>query len=292
MEFPIKVALAQAAPTLPEGPGWWYEPKLDGHRTVLRRTDETVVLYARSGRVVTQHWMDLAVAGMELSPGAVLDGEAVIWRDGRLDFAAAQSRAASAVTRARALAARYPASYICWDVLQHPDPAIGDCRSRPYTERRAFLLELLADVGPPIQVVPATDDRDVAVLWYDALREQGIEGIVAKRGGAGYPSGRRRGWVKVRHADTADALALGFTGPRLIPHHLVLAVGDEGGPARVSARLEPVLAARVGEALSGAAVVGERRAEGEPYTRVETDLVVEVLAGSGRHGTLTVIRIR
>ncbi|MGW2090094.1 hypothetical protein [Streptomyces sp. NPDC001880] len=56
--------------------------------------------------------------------------------------------------------------------------------------------------------------------------------------------------------------------------------------------LEPVLAARVGEALSGAAVVGERRAEGEPYTRVETDLVVEVLAGSGRHGTLTVTRMR
>ncbi|MFB8036977.1 hypothetical protein ACFC5Z_29410 [Streptomyces sp. NPDC056004] len=129
------------------------------------------------------------------------------------------------------------------------------------------------------------------MLWYDALREQGIEGIVCNRGSAGYPSGQR-GWLKVRHVDTVDALVLGFTGPRLRPHHLVLAVGDEGGPARVSARLEPVLAARVGEALSGTAVVGERRAEGEPYTRVETDLVVEVLAGSGRHGTLTVIRMR
>ncbi|WP_406486497.1 DNA ligase [Streptomyces sp. NBC_01563] len=264
----------------------------DGHRTVLRRTDETVVLYARSGRVVTQHWMDLAVAGMGLRPDTVLDGEAVIWRDGRLDFAAAQSRAASSVTRARALAARHPASYICWDVLQHPDPQIGDCRSLPYTERRALLLELLADVDPPIQAVPATDDRDVAVLWYDALREQGIEGIVCKRGGSSYPSGRRREWVKVRHADTVDALVLGFTGPRLRPHHLVLAVGDEGGPVRVSARLEPVLAARVGEVLDGAAVVGERRAESESYMRVETDLVVEVLAGSGRHGTLTVIRMR
>ncbi|WP_371098735.1 ATP-dependent DNA ligase [Streptomyces sanglieri] len=292
MEFPIKVALAQAAPTIPEGPGWWYEPKLDGHRTVLRRTGETVVLYARSGRVVIQHWMDLAVAGMGLRPGTVLDGEAVIWRDGRLDFTAAQSRAASSVTRARALAALYPASYICWDVLQHPDPQIGDCRSRPYTERRALLLELLADVDPPIQAVPATDDRDVAVLWYDALREQGIEGIVCKRDEASYPSGRRREWVKVRHADTLDALVLGFTGPRLRPHHLVLAVGDEGGPARVSARLEPVLAARVGEFLDGAVVMGERRAEGEPYTPVETDLVVEVLAGSGRHGTLTVVRMR
>ncbi|MFC9753754.1 hypothetical protein [Streptomyces sp. NPDC056921] len=121
---------------------------------------------------------------MELRPGTVLDGEAVVLRDGRLDFAAAQSRAASSTTRARALAARYPASYICWDVLQHPDPTIGDCRHLPYTERRAFLLELLADVGPPVQVTPATDDRDVAVLWNDALREQGVKGIVCRRGGA------------------------------------------------------------------------------------------------------------
>ncbi|WP_331763158.1 DNA ligase (plasmid) [Streptomyces sp. NBC_01369] len=292
MEFPIKVALAQAAPTIPEGPGWWYEPKLDGHRTVLRRTDETVVLYARSGRVVTQHWMDLAVAGMGLRPDTVLDGEAVIWRDGRLDFAAAQSRAASSVTRARALAARHPASYICWDVLQHPDPQIGDCRSLPYTERRALLLELLADVEPPVQAVPATDGRDTAVLWYDTLREQGLEGIVCKRGGASYPPGRHRGWVKVRHADTVDALVLGFTGPRLRPHHLALAVGDEGGPVRLSGRLEPVLAARIGAVLASAEALGERRVEGESYMRVETALVVEVLAGSGRHGTLTVVRMR
>ncbi|MFE7268289.1 hypothetical protein ACFU9B_40880 [Streptomyces sp. NPDC057592] len=27
VEFPIKVALAQAVPNLPDGPGWWFEPK-------------------------------------------------------------------------------------------------------------------------------------------------------------------------------------------------------------------------------------------------------------------------
>ncbi|MFB8034196.1 hypothetical protein ACFC5Z_14855 [Streptomyces sp. NPDC056004] len=256
----------------------------DGHGTVLRRTDETVVLYARSGRVVTQHWMDLAVAGMELRPGTVLDGEAVIWRNGRLDFAAAQSRAASSVTRARALAAQYPASYVCWDVLQHPDPAIGDCRRLPYTERSGFLPELLTDVGPPIQVVPATDDRDVDVLWYDALCEQGIAGDRLRTRWGGLSAVRTAPVVESPARGHGRRPGAGVHRPRLRPHHLVLAVGDEGGPARVSARLEPVLAARVGEALSGAAVVGERRAEGEPYTRVETDLVVEVLAGSGRHG--------
>ncbi|MDX3324731.1 DNA ligase [Streptomyces sp. ME02-6979-3A] len=291
MEFPVKVALAQAVPVLPDGPDWWYEPKFDGHRTILRRTDETVILYARSGRVVTQHWMDLAVAGMQLQPGTVLDGEAVIWRNGKLDFGAAQSRAASSLARARALATRHPAAYAVWDVLQHPNPKIGDCRGLPYTERRAHLLDLLTDVPPPIQAVPATDDRDVAQAWYEGLHEQGIEGVLAKRGTAGYPSGRR-GWVKVRHADTEDTLVVGYTGPRGRPHRLALAVGDEGGPIRLSARLDPVLARRIADALVTAPSTGERRAAGETYTRIDTDLVVEVLAGSGRHGTLTVTRMR
>jgi ATP-dependent DNA ligase len=48
---------------------------------------------------------------MALRPGTTLDGELVIWRDGVLDFAAVQSRAASTPTRARALAEDLPASF-------------------------------------------------------------------------------------------------------------------------------------------------------------------------------------
>ncbi|MFF1401419.1 hypothetical protein ACFVZD_48090 [Streptomyces sp. NPDC058287] len=84
----------------------------DGHRTVMWRDPETVRLQARSGRTVTAAWMDLAVAGMNsLRPGTVLDGEAVIYNEGMVDFAAAQSRAASGPVRARELAAVLPASY-------------------------------------------------------------------------------------------------------------------------------------------------------------------------------------
>lgn len=289
MEYPIRPALAQAVPVIPDGPDWWYEPKFDGHRTILRRTEETVILYARSGRIVTSHWMDLAVAAMQLPPGATLDGEAVIWRSGRIDFGAAQSRAASSVTRARALAAQHPASYAVWDVLEHP--VRGQTTGLPYTERRAALLDLLHHIPPPIQAVPATDDRAVAVAWYEGLQEQGIEGIVCKKGAAPYPM-NRRGWIKVRAADTEDALVVGYLGPRRRPHRLALAIGDEGGPIRLSARLDPVLAGRIAEALTAAEVLGERQAEGETYTRMDSDLTVEVLAGSGRHGTLTVTRMR
>ncbi|MFD7206270.1 hypothetical protein [Streptomyces sp. NPDC059893] len=66
-----------------------------------------------------------------------------------------------------------------FDVLAHDGQ---DVRGHPYTERRALLLDLLHDVPPPIQAVPATDDPDVAQLWYDTLRDQGIEGVVCKAG--------------------------------------------------------------------------------------------------------------
>lgn len=50
MDFPVEVALAQLSPTLPTGPGWWYEIKLDGHRTIMWRTADGVRLQSRSGR--------------------------------------------------------------------------------------------------------------------------------------------------------------------------------------------------------------------------------------------------
>ncbi|MGW6755756.1 ATP-dependent DNA ligase [Streptomyces sp. NPDC055006] len=134
MAYPVAVALAEAVPTLPRGKGWWYEIKFDGHHTVLWRDAETVRLQARSGRTVTSAWMDLAVAGMNsLRPGTVLDGEAVIYNDGRVDFAAAQSRVASGPVRARELAAVLPASY-----------ATGDPTGSRTASVRAYPLFVLA----------------------------------------------------------------------------------------------------------------------------------------------------
>ncbi|GAA3211732.1 hypothetical protein GCM10020256_10750 [Streptomyces thermocoprophilus] len=69
--------------------------------------------------------MDLAVAGMALPPGVVLDGEAVVVVDGQVSFEAAQARAASSPARSRELAARHPALLIVWDVLSLPT---GDVR--------------------------------------------------------------------------------------------------------------------------------------------------------------------
>ncbi|MEV7275215.1 RNA ligase family protein [Streptomyces bacillaris] len=290
MDYPIRPALARAVPTLPTGPGWHFEIKVDGHRMVLRRTGDGVVLYSRTGRVVTSHWMDLAVPAMHLPPGVTLDGEAVIWNSGRLDFAAVQARAASSLERARALAARLPASYVAFDVLAHPDH--DEVAARPYTERRALLEDVLQGVGPPLQPVLATSDRTTALQWYETLQEQGVEGIVAKPGRSPYPFGGRSVWRKIRHADTTDAQVVGFVGPRRRPRRLALLPAGEDRP-RLSAPLDAALAGRLGVLLDDAPATGEQQTgAGETYTGLGAGLVVEVLAGTGRHGTLTVVRAR
>ncbi|MFC7920823.1 DNA ligase-like domain-containing protein [Streptomyces cinereoruber] len=67
--------------------------------------------------------MDLALVGMMLRPGTVLDDEITIWHDGRIDFAAVQARAASGIDRSRILAARPPPPTRCGTPAR--------CRSHP-----------------------------------------------------------------------------------------------------------------------------------------------------------------
>lgn len=292
LHLPVTVALAQAADTLPTGKGWAYEPKYDGHRVcVIRDTDGTVLLQAgRSKRYVTASFPDLAEAAEQLPPGTALDGEVVIYREGRFDFTAVQQRALSKPTRARQLAAKLPATYAAFDVLTDRG---RDVRALPYRERRRLLVALLEPLMPSqLQPVPATTDVETARVWMEALREQGIEGIVAKRTGERYPAGRRS-WVKVRHTAATDAMTVGFTGSPSRPERLVVDVG--GGHLLLSAPLDLSMSRVLAQALElvdGAAGGVAWMRDGRQYHVLRQQVPVEVEVGTTRHQHVTVRRLR
>ncbi|MFG3494854.1 ATP-dependent DNA ligase [Streptomyces sp. NPDC047928] len=290
---PFRVALAENVDRLPREAGLAYEPKFDGHRMVLFRRGDGVLLQARSGRIVTAAFPDLAEAALTLPDGTVLDGEVVVWSGGRVDFAAVQGRAAATPGRAPALARRLPASYAAFDVLA----ADGrDLRLRPYAERRRRLVDLLGDLGPPLQAVPMTTDPDVAAEWFETLTAAGIEGLVVKRLDQSYRAGTRA-WRKLRHTDTRDAVVVGFTGPRERPTALVLVLPDDDTPI-VSSPLLPALRARAGTALRALPADddgGTAMAVGlgdVPYRAVPARLRAEVSQGTTRHTVTTVLRLR
>ncbi|MFD7027929.1 ATP-dependent DNA ligase [Streptomyces sp. NPDC059917] len=314
----MRVALATAVRELPRGAGLAYEPKFDGHRLVVRRTVEGVELQARSGRVVTSAFPDLAAAARQLPAGTTLDGEVVVWHAGRTDFALVQRRAAATAARAVVLARSLPASYAAFDVLEL---AGLDLRARPYERRRALLVDLLLPLGPPLQPVPMTTDPALAATWYETLPASGIEGLVIKRLEQPYPTGRR-GWQKLRHTDTRDAAVIGYTGTAARPVALVLVLsgdgeGDGEGDGDVDAVPDADLdaplvssplggAVRVEVAVALAAAHAAARGRGDPgggtvtaigfgevpYRGVDPPLTVEVRCASGRHPPPEVLRVR
>lgn len=293
----ITVALAVAVRSLPRAPGLAYEPKFDGHRLVVVRTLEGVTLQARSGRIVTEAFPDLAAAARQLPAGTVLDGEVVVWHAGRTDFALVQRRAAAAsAARAAVLAQTLPASYAAFDVLEL---AGLNVRARPYERRRALLVDLLLPLGPPLQPVPMTTDPELAETWYETLPASGIEGLVVKRMDQAYPAGRRA-WQKLRHTNVRDAAVVGYTGTARRPLALVLVlpVGDESplvsSPLTAALRAEVAAALGVRSAASPAAG-GTVTAIGlgeVPFHPLDPPLTAEVRHTSARHPPPEVLRLR
>ncbi|WP_234349863.1 hypothetical protein [Streptomyces sp. WM4235] len=79
-----------------------------------------VLLQTRRGSLVQDRFPDLVAAAEQLPGGLDLDGELLVWdpEAGGLSFEALQRRAAARARTAPALAARLPAHFVAFDVLQ------------------------------------------------------------------------------------------------------------------------------------------------------------------------------
>jgi len=86
-----------------------------------------------------------------------------------------------------------PLVYVVFDLLELDG---GGTTHLPYRERRRLLESLSLD-GPHWQTSVAFDD---GLALFDVAREQGLEGVVAKRLRSPYRSGER-GWVKIKNRD-------------------------------------------------------------------------------------------
>jgi ATP-dependent DNA ligase len=148
---PPTVALARASRELP-GPGAMpggtlYEPKWDGFRVVVV-VDREVTLWSRQGKDLTRSFPELSDAAAATIPaGCIVDGEAVVWIDGRLSFDALQQRLSVGSERARQLAHAQPGSFVAFDMLA---VAGRDVRHLRFTERRNLLEHLAAEWTPPL----------------------------------------------------------------------------------------------------------------------------------------------
>src|ERR1700722_7221139 len=202
---PVSPMLAKSVkPTPPDAS---YEPKWDGFRSICFREADQVELGSRNERPMTRYFPELvAAAKAELPERCVIDGEIIIATDHGLDFEALQQRIHPADSRVRMLAEHTPASFIAFDLLALGD---DDYTGRPFSERRAALVDALNRSGPSIHVTPATTDRGAPEPWFDEFGGAGLDGVVPKPLGITYQSDKRV-MFKIKHERTADCVVAGY----------------------------------------------------------------------------------
>lgn len=214
MNLPIDVTFApmeaKLAKCLPAGENYQFEPKWDGFRALCFRDGDEVEIRSKSGQSLTRYFPEVAAALKSLHAlRFVLDGELVVPVDDRLDFDQLLQRIHPAASRVAVLSARYPATYIVFDLLI--DEEGNAVYQRPLRDRRA-LLDGFAQKHFNVALLrlsPATTNRGTAERWRDAAGGA-LDGVIAKPTDIGYASGNRDGMVKVKHLRTADCIVGGF----------------------------------------------------------------------------------
>jgi bifunctional non-homologous end joining protein LigD len=179
---------------LPDGPQWLFEVKWDGMRLLADVVDGQARLTSAGERDVTANFPELAEL-TRLAPDVLLDGEVVLLEGGVPSFAALAERMHGPVLPRAALAR--PVTFMVFDVLRlYGVPLLG----RPLDERRATLERLDIAAVAPLSLSPTyTDGRAL----FEATRERGMGGVVAKRRDGVYSPGRRSpSWTEARHQDT------------------------------------------------------------------------------------------
>ncbi|MEV5969080.1 DNA ligase [Streptomyces sp. NPDC051921] len=286
---PVEVMRPKAVDEMPrQGStpgGFQYSLKLDGFRALAFVLDDRqVFLQSRNRRDLAPEFPGIAAyLGEALPPGIVLDGELCAYREGRLSFT---DLLRSHRDRERA---GIPVSYIAFDLLALPG---RDLRGRPLRERWELLGTALDGTGPPLQRVLATGDEETAREWFGALRDAGVEGIVAKAWNSTYRPGHTWSWRKIRHADTEDALLVGVFGPPHRPTAVLVRLAD-GRALRTAPRLTGPQAREVAELAAGrlaAALVNDP--EHGPVRPLTAPLPVELRLIRSRQDVARFVRVR
>lgn len=212
LQLPLAPMLARSVDEVPAGDSFAYEPKWDGFRCVVSRDGDQIELGSRGRRPLTGYFPEVvaALAGW-LPDGVIADGELVV-RAGspgaeRLDWTALSQRIHPAASRIARLAAQTPAELILFDL-----PASGgeDLTGLGWRDRRSRLDALFAGGDhPAIHLSRWTGDAGLAQRWFTGFEGAGLDGIVAKARDGLYQPGKR-GWLKVKHHRTAEAVVIGY----------------------------------------------------------------------------------
>ncbi len=207
-EAPMPRYIEPMKATLATGPfrdeDWLFEVKWDGYRVEAVVRDGTVSLFTRNGNDAAAYFPGLLVPPTWISAReAIVDGEVVaLDEQGRPDFSLLQEQ----IGERRRGRGSVPLVYQAFDLLHLDGRSLLDVP----LEHRKRLLELV--LRSTAQVRYGSHLETEGIAFFDAVKAQGLEGLVAKRRWSRYEPGRRvTTWLKLKARPEQELVVGGWT---------------------------------------------------------------------------------
>ena len=187
----VEPCLPTLAKKPPNGSDWIHEIKHDGFRTMGRRDAGGPRLISRNGHDFSERFpfINFAIGALP-AKSCLIDGEAIVTNEaGLADFEIMRRRRVNA-----------EAVLVAFDLLELNGE---DLRGLPIEQRKRELARLLRKATSHI-VLNEHFDADGAEV-YRAACQLGCEGIVSKKLGTPYRSGRSDTWLKTKNRNAPAA---------------------------------------------------------------------------------------
>lgn len=200
-----KRAIALAQPTLvkdvPTGVGVCHESKFDGYRLTCVISEGVTRCLSRQGVRWNARIPSIVtlLESLQLADSQ-LDGELIaVDAEQRDNFELLQ--------RSLDGSARAPLAYVAFDLMRFEGL---DLTRVPLLARKLLLQKIVEGSS----IIYSTHIIGNGAAAFEAVTENGYEGLVSKRIDEGYPSGRTRSWVKTMARRHEDFAVVGFMSAR------------------------------------------------------------------------------
>jgi bifunctional non-homologous end joining protein LigD len=194
-----------------EDPQWVYEIKWDGYRAVTFIRNGKLRFVSRNGNDLTSAYPELHDIVKNIrAEAAVLDGEiCALDSEGRSSFSLMQQRTGIGEGGRRTGKGNpsIPVQYYVFDLLYLDG---YDLMRTPLEERKRLLSEIITPSGD----IAISESFDEGLPLFEAARQRGLEGIIAKRRGSCYMTKRTREWLKIKITQRQECVIGGYTDPK------------------------------------------------------------------------------
>jgi bifunctional non-homologous end joining protein LigD len=193
-----------------DSPEWLFEIKWDGYRAVCFLENGKTRMVSRNQNDLTGQFPELqGLSKLVKAQTTILDGEIVaLDEQGRPSFSLMQQRTGIRQGNRHTAARRdVPIMYYVFDLLYLEG---YDLRRVSLEQRKEVLVQIVKS-GDLVRYSDHYPGQGIAL--FEAAKQKGLEGILAKRRTSCYEERRTREWLKIKITHTIDCVIGGYTDP-------------------------------------------------------------------------------